>query len=310
MTSWLDDSLCEARTQRSFGLSDFGSRRGYTVQRALVVSIHDVAPSTRAKVEKILAQLAGHRVHACSLLVVPDYHRQGRSLADPGFRSWLQELVANGHEIVIHGFFHQRARRNDENARAKIVTRMYTMDEGEFFDLEYDKALRLIQNAREDFETHGFHPSGFIAPAWLLGAEAERAVIDAGMSYTTTLRTVRDFGRRRTIPSQSLVYSVRSGWRRLSSLAWNRSLFRRLTTNPLLRLGIHPPDIDHRAIWKQIGEIVREALLDRQAMTYREWLTVIPSVVERSLRMTKPPSRAPTMQRDASTVLRSAPDDQ
>ena len=34
---------------------------------------------------------------------------------------------------------------------------------------------------------------GLIAPAWLLGAEAERAVIDAGMSYTTTLRTVRDF---------------------------------------------------------------------------------------------------------------------
>ena len=101
--------------QRSFSLSDFVSRRGYTVQRALVVSIHDVAPSTRAKVEKILAKLAGHGVNACSLLVVPDYHRQGRSLADPGFRSWLHELAANGHEIVIHGFFHQRARRGDEN---------------------------------------------------------------------------------------------------------------------------------------------------------------------------------------------------
>ena len=131
-----------------------------------------------------------------------------------------------------------------KTTRAKIVTRIYTADEGEFFDLGYDEALRLIQNAREDFETHGFHPTGFIAPAWLLGEEAERAVIDAGMSYTTTLRTVRDFGGNRTIPSQSLVYSVRSGWRRLSSLAWNRSLFRRLTTNPLLRLGIHPPDID------------------------------------------------------------------
>jgi hypothetical protein len=60
--------------------------------------------------------------------------------------------------------------------------------------------------------------------------------------------------------SQSLVYSVRSGWRRVSSLAWNRSLFRRLTTNPLLRLGIHPPDIDHRAIWKQIAEIVKNVV--------------------------------------------------
>ena len=138
----------------------------------------------------------------------------------------------------------------------KIVTRFYTADEGEFFDLGYGEALRLIREAQEDFETHDFHPHGFIAPAWLLGAEAERAVIDAGMSYTTTLRTVRDFDGDRTIPSQSLVYSVRSGLRRISSLAWNRSLFRRLTSNPLLRLGIHPPDIDHRAIWRQIGEIV------------------------------------------------------
>jgi uncharacterized protein len=242
------------------------------VQRALVVSIHDVAPSTRANVEKILVELARHRVHVCSLLVVPDYHRQGRSLADAGFRSWLHELAANGHEIVIHGVFHQRARRNDENALAKIVTRIYTMDEGEFFDLGYDEALRLVQKAREDFEAHGFHPTGFIAPAWLLGAEAERAVIDAGMSYTTTLRTVRDFGGGRIVQSQSLVYSGRSGWRRVSSLAWNRSLFRRLTTDPLLRLGIHPPDIDHRVIWKQIGEIIRKALVDRQAMTYGNWI--------------------------------------
>jgi hypothetical protein len=40
----------------------------------------------------------------------------------------------------------------------------------------------------------------------------------------------------------------------------------------LLRLGIHPPDIDHRAIWEQIGEIIREALVDRQATTYGDWL--------------------------------------
>jgi predicted deacetylase len=245
-------------------------------------------------------------VHTCSLLVVPDYHQLGRSLADRSFCSWLHALAANEHEIVIHGFFHQRARRRDENARAKIITRIYTADEGEFFDLDYGEALRLIRKAQEDFRAHGFHPIGFIAPAWLLGAEAERAVIDAGMTYTTTLRTVRDFNRDRAIPSQSLVYSVRSGLRRISSLAWNRSLFRRLTSNPLLRLGIHPPDIDRRAIWKQIGELVSEALLDRKAMTYRDLLTVTPNPVEGFRGPTKPPGHSPVGQRDPSTALRPA----
>jgi predicted deacetylase len=253
-------------------LSAFLPRRGYDVQRALVVSIHDIAPSTRANTEKILANLAQHQVDACSLLVVPDYHRQGRSLADLGFRSWLEEMNASGHEIVLHGFFHERARRNNETPREKIVTRFYTADEGEFFDLGYADTLRLIREARQDFDAHGFYPNGFIAPAWLLGAEAERAAIDAGMTYSTTLRTVRDFAAGQTFTSQSLVYSVRSGWRRTMSLAWNRSLFRRLTNNPLLRLGIHPPDITHRRIWRQIGKIIDAALRDRQAMTYRDWL--------------------------------------
>ncbi len=242
------------------------------MQCALVVSIHDVAPSTRSRVEKILADLARHQIDACSLLVVPDYHRAGRSLADPSFRSWLEELNAHGHEIVIHGFFHERARKTNERARAKIVTRFYTADEGEFFDLDYADALRLIREARNDFETHGFCPNGFIAPVWLLGAEAERAAIDAGMTYTTTLRTVRDFAAGQTYASQSLVYSVRSGWRRTMSLAWNRSLFYRLTNNPLLRLGIHPPDIAYGAIWRQIGALIDKALRTREPMTYQQWL--------------------------------------
>lgn len=240
--------------------------------RALVVSIHDVAPGTREKTARILVHLARHRVEVCSLLVVPDYHHEGRSLADPDFRAWLQELQASGHEIVIHGFFHQRARRVKEDARTRFVTRIYTADEGEFYDLGYDEARRLIDEARQEFESHGFQTHGFIAPAWLLGCEAERAAIDAGMSYTTTLRTVKDFARGRTIPSQSLVYSSRNGWRRTMSLAWNRSLFRRLAPNPLLRLGLHPPDLDHPAVWEQITALIDEAVRIRQPATYQSWL--------------------------------------
>lgn len=243
------------------------------MQRALVVSIHDVAPSTRAKVEKILTELTHHGVGACSLLVVPDYHHKGPSLADTAFRSWLHELVASGHELVIHGFYHQRARRAGETLRQKAVTRLYTAGEGEFYDLGYEEAGRLIRAAQKEFALHGFHPSGFIAPAWLLSAEAERAALDAGLRYTTTLRGVRDFASGQEFISQSLVYSVRSDWRCAISLFWNRTLFRRLTRNPLLRLGLHPPDIDHRGIWRQINALASRALQDRKPMTYQSWLS-------------------------------------
>ena len=222
------------------------------VQRALVVSIHDVAPVTRSPVERLLTQLACAGVPHCSLLVVPDYHRTGRSLGDAAFTGWLQDLHAQGHEFVIHGFYHQRARRAGESTREKVVTRIYTAGEGEFYDLGYEEALGRIRDAQDEFAARGFHPAGFIAPAWLLGVEAMRAAGDAGLRYTTTLRGVLNLATGEEFFSKSLVYSTRSGWRCAVSLFWNRALFRRLTKNPLLRLSLHPPDIDHRAIWQQI----------------------------------------------------------
>lgn len=220
----------------------------------------------------MLAPLGRLGVQCCSLLVVPDYHRSGSSLGEPEFVSWLQELQAQGHEVVLHGFYHQRARRGGESARKKMITRVYTADEGEFYDLNYEAALRLLRETQKQFAAHGFHPVGFIAPAWLLGAEARRAVIEAGFRYTTTLSGVHDLEADEEFLSQSLVYSVRSDWRCAVSLFWNRTLFRRLMRNPLLRLGLHPPDIDHPGIWRQIESLTARALRDRQPMTYQDWL--------------------------------------
>ena len=72
--------------------------------------------------------------------------------------------------------------------------------------------------------------------------------------------------------SQSMVYSSRTAGRRALSLVWNAWLFLRLRSNPLLRIGIHPPDFDHKKIWRQIRCCIRRALEDREAMTYEQWL--------------------------------------
>lgn len=254
------------------------------MQRALIVSIHDVAPATHARVKEIVEELADLGVPVSSLLVVPDYHRHGCSMADAGFCAWLQERQAVGHEIVLHGFHHERARQPDETARDKFITRFYTADEGEFYNLSYNGARELLDEAQRDFAGSDFNPRGFVAPAWLLGREAERAVIDAGFTYTTTLRQVRDFVARREYTSQTLVYSVRSSWRRGVSLGWNRYLFSRLMDNGLLRLSLHPPDITYPAIWRQISGIIAEVLQDRAPTTYAKWLQdcVIPSEAEGS----------------------------
>ncbi len=239
---------------------------------ALVVSVHDVAPATQSASEKIIAAMARNGARFCSLLVVPDYHHRGRSMDDRAFVQWLRDLEEAGHEIVLHGYFHQRPRQPNETLRAKMITRSYTSDEGEFYDLGYAEAFARISRARDEFLGAGLKPRGFIAPAWLLSAAGERAALDAEMEYTTRLTTVRDLRTSQTTASRSLVYSVRNSWRRAASLAWNGALARGLTQTPLLRLGLHPPDLEHAAVWRQITRSVAQFSERRTPTTYRDWI--------------------------------------
>ncbi|MEI6349831.1 MAG: polysaccharide deacetylase family protein [Verrucomicrobiota bacterium] len=238
----------------------------------LVVSVHDVSPLTRSATERILEELNALGVECCSLLVIPDHHRQGHYLDDPDFCQWLRCRVAKGDEVVIHGYCHRRDRRAEESFKEKITTRIYTAGEGEFFDIAGADALRIVSEARQEFRKIGIIPHGFIAPAWLLSEGGEQALRALGISYTTRLSGIYDFEHARIYTSQSLVWSVRSAWRRLASRCWNAHLFRKLQKSPLMRIGIHPPDIEHPAIWQQITALTRQALAERRPVTYEGYL--------------------------------------
>jgi predicted deacetylase len=241
---------------------------------ALVVSLHDVSPLTRDAFAAMIDELRALGVTKCSLLVVADHHHKGHFLADPGFCRWLEGLAAAGHELVIHGYYHQRPRREGETFRQRMTTRLYTADEGEFYDLPKTEAAALLERAKADFrQLDAPTPCGFIAPAWLLGDEAAEAVREAGFRYTTRLGGVEDYAKERRTASQSLVYSCRNAWRRAVSLGWNASLAWRLRHAPLLRLGLHPPDYRHAPIWGQIRRLAGEAARSRQVATYAEFVT-------------------------------------
>lgn len=239
---------------------------------ALIVSVHDIAPATRDASARIIEQLAQLGVRCCSLLVVPNYHFHGSSFADREFVNWLRQLEAAGHEIVMHGYYHARAALPREGMRDRVITRVYTQREGEFYDLDYDEAFRRISQAREEFRGAGLKPHGFIAPAWLLSADAERAARDCEIEYTTRLGSVRDLRHGRTYGAHSLVYSVRTRWRRSVSRLWNAALFRRCAYSPLMRISLHPPDLQHPRVWKQVKRFARSAAGQREVTTYGDWV--------------------------------------
>lgn len=241
-------------------------------QRSLAVSVHDVSPLTRETTDRMLSDLAAVGIRVTSLLVVPDHHHKADIDKDPAFLAWLRDKQSAGHEIVLHGFYHRRIAREGDGAAKKLVTEHYTAGEGEFYDLPYEEARERMEDGREMLNGAGFDVVGFVAPAWLLGEEAEQAARNLGFAYTTRLGGVLDLRSGQWTPSQSLVYSPRSAWRRNVSLAWNALLAARLRNNPLARLGLHPPDWRYDKIRAQALRLAREAAADRRVIRYRDWV--------------------------------------
>src|SRR5438094_9422558 len=92
---------------------------------ALVVSLHDVAPSTQEVSNNIISELTRRGVRTCSLLVVPDYHYEGLFSKDRKLVSWWRVLEADGYEFVIPGSSHRRRLRGTETITDNFLTRFY-----------------------------------------------------------------------------------------------------------------------------------------------------------------------------------------
>jgi uncharacterized protein len=240
--------------------------------KSLVVSVHDVSPLTQNLCEEILVQLRQMGIDQTSLLVIPNHHRRAPISEDFAFQRWLGQKIESGHEPVLHGYFHQRQKQDDDSFRAKLTTEIYTDGEGEFFDLSAAEASRRAERGLEDLGFLQRKIAGFIAPAWLLGADAESAIRQLGFLYTTRLGKVQTFGHAADIRSQSLVWSTRARWRAAMSLAWNRSLAFRLAGAPLLRIGIHPSDLQHPRVWEQVRRLTGETSRCRECVSYEKFV--------------------------------------
>lgn len=233
--------------------------------RSLCVVVHDVAPANWAACEWLLDVLARHGDFPTTLLAVPHFHRLPRSA---GFERWLRTRVARGDEVALHGFDHL-----DPGTPRAVVDRLrrrvYTRGEGEFAALDYTAATQRLRAGREWLAELGIVPAGFVAPAWLMGDAAWRALQLQPFDYTCTLGHLHLLDPRRPaapprrIACQGQVYSSQTAWRRQLSVIWNESLAWRQRDQPLVRLELHPGD-DRQSISRSWQRLLR-----RQAATRR-----------------------------------------
>jgi predicted deacetylase len=251
--------------------------------KSLVVSLHDVSPLTQSLCERIVLDLSELGVHQISLLIIPNHHGRAPVAESGAFQRWLRREVDAGHEPVLHGYFHQRQKQRADPWFSKITTEIYTAGEGEFFDLTFDLAKKFLCDGLTDLAFLPRKVTGFVAPAWLLGDAAEQAVRSLGFVYTTRIgcirifkplvrksdeaKRLRDF-RAIEVKSRSLVWSTRASWRVVASLYWNRVLAIAKSSAPVLRVSIHPADVRHERVWRQIREIIGSARRGRECISY------------------------------------------
>jgi predicted deacetylase len=240
--------------------------------RNLVVSIHDVSPLTQASCRRILDDLREVGVPTTSLLIIPNHHQRAPVIDHQEFQDWLKATVDEGHEPILHGYFHARTPKNTDAGIVKFTNQIYTAGEGEFYDLDRMEASRRLRRGLNDLEFLQRPISGFVAPAWLLGFEAEAAVRQVGFRYITTVGSVNVFDGVHRYVSRSLVWSTRSSWRRMMSLAWNQGLISRMRERSLLRISIHPSDREIPVVWSQVKSVVTSALEDRRPLTYEKFI--------------------------------------
>jgi predicted deacetylase len=230
---------------------------------ALCVVVHDVADATLSGCERVLAAVHEVARVPLTLLAVPRYHREAPSRT---LESWLGERQARGDEIALHGFLHW----DDGTPRGlvdAIRRQVYTRREGEFWAIDEAEAGARIDAGRAWFDANGWRLAGFVAPAWLLGPDAWKAVRARPFAYTATLRHLHRLPDGRRITSQSLVYSVSAGWRRAMSAAWVRAVAATERSNPVLRLELHPRDADFPAVRRSWQRLLEHALATREALT-------------------------------------------
>lgn len=206
----------------------------------LVVSLHDVAPATAEQSRRWLELLEARSLRT-SLLVVPGPWRGGEFRRAGAFHSWLRRAESNGHEVVLHGWEHNRP-ADAAGPRGRVGALMARGCE-EFWSASYADAMRRLSSGLNVLRDEGFNPTGFVAPGWLMSPDTISALRTCPLRYTVThtrlidLESLRD--ERIFVTSQRPASSVG----RPLALATRALLASQTVLARPVRVAIHPADI-------------------------------------------------------------------
>jgi len=212
------------------------------VNPRLVVSVHDVAPSTAWATRYWSTELERRAVPA-TFLVVPGPWEGLSFRFDTELVRWLDGRVAGGDEVAQHGWTHRRGRTGAPWRRA--IDAVAARGCAEFWSLGEAEASRRAALGRDALRSAGFEPIGFTPPGWLASSDAVRALEQLGFRYTTTQRAIVDLAhgvRHAVVALSQRPDGVGQSMGAACTPTAARLLVRRGRS---VRIAVHPRDLGH-----------------------------------------------------------------
>ena len=239
--------------------------------RLLLASIHDVSPRFESEVDQLLDRLAPFVGNRLAMLVVPNHWGDAPIIPGSAFAARVRAWADSGIEMFLHGFFHRDQVRH-ETAAGRLRATLMTAGEGEFLGLSRAEASHRIADGRALLEDVIGRPvDGFVAPAWLYGTATLEAVREAALPIAEDHFRVWSPAPVHSLASGPVItWASRTRFRLASSLA-AAAVLRRCPIR-VLRVGVHPPDIEHPALVQSIEKTLRVAVRTRRAARYSELL--------------------------------------
>lgn len=211
---------------------------------ALAVTVHDVEPATFARCALIRDWLDDHGVDRVTLLVIPapDLH----PFADrrPELLDWLLERERRGDAIAQHGLC--------DSAH-------------EFSGLSPRDTRRTLDSGRRLLKLAGIEPRGFVAPAYAY-TPALRATLCERFTWWAGRLGLHDGRGSRFAPAFGL--GAAGDLRQVASPLLLRAGAR--LAGPVLRLDLHPVDLDHPRRVLALEHVLRGCAHGRTSVTLDE----------------------------------------
>ncbi len=235
--------------------------RARTAQSRLAVAIHDVEPSTYERCALMRDWLADHGVDRVTLLVIPAPDLHPFADRKPELATWLRDRTADGDAVAQHGLQHRQSRRGAPLRQA--VARWQARDAAEFVGLDAQETRRAVDSGRRLLKLAGIEPRGFVAPGYAYTPSLREALAGRFDWWADLLRLHRG-GRAATL-SPALTLGTTTPFKRALSPLLVRTMS--AAGGPLLRLDLHPADLDHSRHMLALDAVLKRARR-RTAVTY------------------------------------------